>query len=298
VASQLTNAIWSRIRDTYFGTGKGESLTTRSFFNRIAQNDPQKLADSIFKSIYDEVERAYKFRPREEEIRVSYRCSVIRNSTAKTWILRNEEALERLIVLANEGILFNQYPLEVEGVRDRIDLVQARGRDPETIIELKDTDSMDSPLLALVEVMKNCALVARSLVDRHPGEPKRLKGMMILAPVGYWRRWNMAPEERSDTKAFIHQIASRLEALAENKVGYHIHLSLMSIDLRIDSVWEWIKNQYPGNGSSLEASLAWKSPNEPKTLYRQVADLDLKLNCPWLHGAAMEKLRMENFDQV
>ncbi len=98
---------------------------------------------------------------------------------------RPEEALERMIVVANRTAAFNQVPLR--GGKESLDLLLREPGDAAVFIELKPWLSSDTPLVALVELLKNLEIYRRIAACGGLGRGLFLNvRLMLLAPRQYY----------------------------------------------------------------------------------------------------------------
>ncbi len=181
-------------------------LTTRSGWDAGNFETPEVVLAAVNEAIEKQ------FRPLSPATRHSF--IVVKKSGRAPWAYRGEEALERMIILANKlhcakGELSNQFNLQ--GVKENTDLVIKDNNKVVEIIELKPWDSQDNPMYGVVELIKNLQL------GRRRGKfGNDLQTLTLLAPMSYYEKYS---KSISDLKRFI----------AQMEKSQRIHISLKAL---------------------------------------------------------------------
>ncbi len=183
-------------------------LTTQSGWNAGNFETPEIVWATINKTVEKQ------FRPLNPATRHSF--TVVKKAGGTPWAYRGEEALERMIILANKlncanGELSNQFNLH--GTKEKVDLVIRDNNTVVELIELKPWDSADNPMYAVVELLKNLQL------GKQRGKfGNDLQSLKLLAPISYYGKYS---KSIADLKRFTEQIAK----------SHGIHVSLKALDI-------------------------------------------------------------------
>ena len=156
----------------------GYNPNHKSFWNNLDNMDLNKLADKIIKlmeSLKSDINN------NKINLRQRFEFTIVNQDNFNIW--RNEEALERAIVVNNKEIYFNQINLK-KGSKENIDLIKIDDNEL-TIYELKAENGKDTPLFALIELLKNYYLFKNSQIDDERVINKTIK-LSILAPKEYY----------------------------------------------------------------------------------------------------------------
>lgn len=110
--------------------------------------------------------------------------TIVRKGAGIPWAYRTEEALERLIVLANKDTgtsIRNQ--VNLKGKKESVDLAVFAGQSISEIIELKPWGSGNNPIYAAIESIKNYFLGKNSKFSQKVA-------LTILAPDEYYDKYS------------------------------------------------------------------------------------------------------------
>lgn len=122
----------------------------------------------------------------EPKVKVNTQFTVVRKTGENVRAWRTEEALERLIVVANDGKISNQYNISeknkgVKRDKEAIDLIEIDDeKNIISLIELKPWESKNSPAYGFVELVKNYCLFKKK---------DKLKKILLLAPESYYKNY-------------------------------------------------------------------------------------------------------------
>jgi hypothetical protein len=217
---------------------------TKSGWNKMKTADGNKHAETIRKAI----DAVLELTPLQT--RATTRFSIVRREEQiNAW--RKEEALERLIVAANDGKtpkISNQCRVSSDNVKENADLHITDNED-RSIAELKyDTGT---PMLALIELVKNANLYVKEY-------RKRLKSLIVIAPQFYYR--DFASE--SAVKAFF----AVIDRLTSN--GDIPPIKVISIGITEDAMQAAITE------FARESAVDWRGSG--RTKYDFIAEVDAR----------------------
>jgi len=190
----------------------GYNPNHKSFWNNLDDMDLKELADKIIKlteSLKSDIQNKINLRQRFE-------FTIVHKDNFSIW--RNEEALERAIVAKNKEIYFNQINLK-KGSKENIDLIKIDDKEL-TIYELKAENGKDTPLFALIELLKNYYLFKNSQIDDERVINKTIK-LSILAPKEYYDNF-------SKNKLLVKFI--ELCTIIQNELGIDILIQEVAIN--------------------------------------------------------------------
>jgi hypothetical protein len=108
---------------------------------------------------------------------------------------RTEEALERFIVVSNGDNFFGQIP--IGGGKESIDIGIKESDTKFVFVELKPWESQNSPLYAIIEILKNL-VEYRVILERHLADVPRWSEveLVVLAPCQYYQKWKLDNEPK------------------------------------------------------------------------------------------------------
>lgn len=132
---------------------------------------------------------------------------------------RVEEALERMIVAANSSDMYNQMPLR--GGKESLDLMRLTGKEA-VFIELKPWATNNSPLYALIELVKNLEVYREILRNYSVEWGYDLKSLILLAPYEYYKSYGI-----NDDKASLDKTS---ELLKELHTTFNMPMAMYALD--------------------------------------------------------------------
>lgn len=173
--------------------------------------------------------------------------TVVRKTGENVRAWRTEEALERLIVVANRGKIRNQYNISekktgVKRDKEAIDLFEVDDENNIiSLIELKPWESKNSPAYGFVELVKNYFLFKKK--DKLFKKKDKLKRILFLAPESYYKNY-YKPES-------IREFFSTVNAF--NKSNFAVPFQLAYIKIDEGAFQEIIKQLASGENEWAEA---------------------------------------------
>jgi hypothetical protein len=168
---------------------------------------------------------------------------------------RPEEALERFIVVSNQGNFYDQVP--IGGRRESIDIGVKENDSKITFVELKPWLIHDSPLYAMVESLKNL-IEYRTILDQGIKDIPRFDriDLTILAPKEYYQAYQLIDESGTTRRENLIPVEKMLRGFSgEFKAG----MSLKYLELEEKSFIEKCRAVYNARGAKGQEKVCLES---------------------------------------
>lgn len=151
---------------------------------------------------------------------------------------RTEEALERFIVVSNGDNFFGQIP--IGGGKESIDIGIKESDTKFVFVELKPWESKNSPLYAIIEILKNL-VEYRVIIKRNLADVPRWSEveLVVLAPCQYYQRWKL------DNEPYIAVLKPRISELSKE---FQTRISFMALDMEKNSFLAACRRIYEDHG--------------------------------------------------
>jgi len=153
---------------------------------------------------------------------------------------RPEEALERFIIVSNPDNFYYQVP--IGGRKESVDMGIKEGKSKFIFVELKPWDSVNSPLYAIVESLKNFIeyriILERKIATNNTFDEVEL---LILAPKEYYKAYNLIDDTGKYRAEKISIVRVTLNKLSSE---FQVRISLMALQLDKDSFFRSCKRLY------------------------------------------------------
>ena len=201
-------------------------VTHKSFFNSIADVGEKLInVDNVIEKI------------KEYQKTITYTNENLkRNDYNFTHSDRNKETSIERFISAYDKNYSHQYPFEG---KEQIDLIRKNAENIEEIIELKHEDGGDSPLYALIEIVKNYYLL-KSKYNHN------VKELTILAPKEYFDTYfkkNYVKDKEKLKKEFF-KIVKNFENKLKEEFNSDIKINLKTLNFTSKDIFEFRdKNQ-------------------------------------------------------
>ena len=219
---------------------KGKAEYQRKTWKTILKTDKNSLASNIIECIKTTLKTKKqdfedkKTTPAHIDIRQSYMVTVVQNAE-RTWIYRQEEGLERLICALKNRHYKNGWGNQIIinkakcSQKEYVDLVEydRKTNNIISLIELKASNGNDSPLKAIIELLKNYFLC--DFYNR-----QHIKNLILLAPKDYYIKHQI--QKNKNFKTLIDELNKQLE----------VNIEIKEIDLKNDD-WEIKVNKMLAN---------------------------------------------------
>jgi len=145
---------------------------------------------------------------------------------------RDEEALERFIIVSNnQENCCNQFP--IGGGKESIDIAILNDQKRHEFIELESWDSEDTPIYAIVEILKNhfeYQIIKKEKIKHHEKFTCFNEvDLVVLAPRAYYKKYNLINKETALPENNNLQLLKKV--LNDLSSEFEINISLMVLPL-------------------------------------------------------------------
>ena len=217
--------------------------TQKTFLNNLYKMDLQKLKQKI-----DNLGNCFKqYETKEIELRKTREFSIVRKEKQNFSIWRKEEAIERVIVCDDKNEFYNQITLT--NGKENVDLIEIQ--DNKIIMyELKAENGKDSPIFALIEILKNYEFFKKAKKN------EKLKNkeieLVILAPKEYYDTYFSNEKVREKFNELLH--------LFDEKI------SLKTINFDSNNVLKKLQNKIDND--------KWNEPEKKNDQYDEIQKVE------------------------
>ncbi len=220
----------------------------RGWLGFLRDGDPVVTPQKLHRVLNDVVETE-GMRPRGEKL-FCLRCRYCFTARGDGTPFRPEEALERFIMASNKDTsdkvkFFNQIP--IGGGKESIDIGIQEDDSKFTFVELKPWVCHDSPLYALIEVLKNLVEYRTILKEKNKNIPRYTwPNLMILAPREYFQAYQLLDDSGTRRQAEIVYVEKVIRDFSEEfKTG----ISLRYLELDKQAFLEKCKKAFKNQGA-------------------------------------------------
>ena len=225
--------------------------TQKTFSNNLYKMDMKKLKQKIdsLRNCFKEYEtREISLRNEENE---AITFSIVKTDNENFSIYRKEEAIERVIVCSDKNKFYNQITLT--NGKENIDLIEIQ--DNKVIIyELKAENGSDSPIFALIELLKNYELFKKAKKLDEKLKNKEIE-LVILAPKEYYDIYFKNEKVKEKFQELLN--------LFDEKI------SLKTINFNSDDVLDKLQDKIDEEG--------WDKPSKETKQYDEIKKVEDKI---------------------
>jgi len=172
---------------------------------------------------------------------------------------RTEEALERFIVASNGDGFYNQIP--IGGGKESIDIGIRESESKFVFVELKSWDSQNSPLYAIIEILKNL-VEYRVIIKQNLEEVPQWNEveLVILAPLQYYQNWKLKD---------VSNRAVLMKTVTELCHQFQTRISFMALDIEEDTFTVACRRIYEDQRLAGQVKVTLSEDNSIKELSRE-----------------------------